>query len=510
MIRLWPQSLFGQLMFTLVLTLTLAQLVSAVILFYERGQSLHEVLGLQSVERISSMTRLFDDLSPQARQQALKVFSTPNLRISFNREPIADVKEDHDQLHKALETLILRTMNQQRPIRIHVYTKESDVEDSLINLSEEITSTDQPRSNKKNNTGWSRWYGGSNQNGTHWMKWDSQQANKDTSWSRWRANETTRAPVILKHPFLIQLQLKDGSWVSFVQPFPEELFSLPYRFFASLLILLVTVSLLSFIVVRWITKPISTLAVAADELGRDIQRSPLEENGPREVAQAAHAFNIMQSRINQYIQDRSQLLAAISHDLRTPITRLRLRTELLNNEALKKKFLGDLEDMQTMVNETLDYMRGHDRKEAIQKIDINALVDSLVEDMRDAGHQMNIEGKSQKVYRGRPLALKRCLTNLLENAIRYGENATIWIEESEKNLILRIVDTGPGIPQDQLDKIFEPFFRLDSSRNRSSGGVGLGLGIARDIARANGGDLYLRNSDEGGLEAVLELPNSLT
>jgi signal transduction histidine kinase len=268
--------------------------------------------------------------------------------------------------------------------------------------------------------------------------------------------------------------------------------------------------LLSFIVVRWITKPISTLAVAADELGRDIQRSPLEENGPREVAQAAHAFNIMQSRINQYIQDRSQLLAAISHDLRTPITRLRLRTELLNNEALKKKFLGDLEDMQTMVNETLDYMRGHDRKEAIQKIDINALVDSLVEDMRDAGHQMNIEGKSQKVYRGRPLALKRCLTNLLENAIRYGENASIWIEESEKNLILRIIDTGPGIPQDQLDKIFEPFFRLDSSRNRSSGGVGLGLGIARDIARANGGDLYLRNPDKGGLEAVLELPNSLT
>jgi signal transduction histidine kinase len=214
----------------------------------------------------------------------------------------------------------------------------------------------------------------------------------------------------------------------------------------------------------------------------------------------------MQSRLNQYIKDRSRLLAAISHDLRTPITRLRLRTEQLEDGELKKKYLNDLDDMQIMVNETLDYMRGQDNSEAVQKIDINTLIESIVQDLREAGHVIDIKGTSQEPYLSRPLALKRCLTNLLENAIRYGEDTTVYIEESEKSLLIRIVDTGPGIPQEKLEDIFEPFSRLDTSRNRSSGGVGLGLGIARDIARNNGGDIYLRNREEGGLEAVLKLP----
>jgi len=494
--RLWPQSLFAQLTLTLLLVLILAQLVSAAILFYERGQSLNEVLDLHSVERISSIVRLFNNLTPQAREQAIGAFSNSNLRISLDINLLPETDQSHNLMQKALQDLFRHIANQNRPVRVHILEKgdkeqnhnlKSIKNESLVNHSCKYCSN--PSSGMMQGSG------------------SMQRMMQGSGSMQRKMRRMMGSPAFIEDPILIQVKLDDGTWVSFIQNVPDRLFNLPYRIFASLFILILTASLLSLIVVRKITKPISTLAVAADELGRDIQRPPLDESGPREVNRAAHAFNLMQSRLNQYIKDRSRLLAAISHDLKTPITRLRLRTELLKDAKLEKKFLNDLDDMQTMVNETLDYMRGQENTEAIQKIDINTLIESLVQDMRDADHQIDIKGKCQKVYRGRPLALKRCLTNILENAIRYGDNATVHVEESENTLLIRVVDTGPGIPQEKLEQIFEPFFRLESSRNRSSGGVGLGLGIARDIARANGGDIYLRNRKEGGLEAVLELSN---
>jgi len=272
------------------------------------------------------------------------------------------------------------------------------------------------------------------------------------------------------------------------------------------MVLLAAVLSLSLVAVRWVTRPLHVLAAAADELGRDIHRPPLPEQGPLEVRRAAHAFNTMQTRLVRYIQDRSRILAAMSHDLKTPITRLRLRAELLEDEDLRQRFEKDLLEMEAMVSQTLDFMRGLDSREAMQAIDIMALLESLQADYQEMGRSVSIQGRTSQPVNGMPLLLKRCIANLFDNAILYGKRARVQVEEGAAELIIRIGDEGPGLPEEELEKVFEPFYRLESSRNRETGGTGLGLSIARNIALAHGGELHLRNSPQGGLEALLSLP----
>jgi signal transduction histidine kinase len=294
--------------------------------------------------------------------------------------------------------------------------------------------------------------------------------------------------------------------LSLGQQVPKEVFSWPYRLLLILLVLLLSVAILSILAVHWLTRPLTFLANAATDLGRDIQRPPLKETGPLEVRQAAKAFNTMQTRLIRYIRDRSRVLAAVSHDLKTPITRLRLRSEMLEDPALKEKFQADLDAMETMVQATLDYMRGTESQETVAPIDINALLESLQDDANETGAQVTLQGTAQTPYPGRPMALKRCLMNLLDNAIMYGKQASITVKDDAQQVVISIQDSGPGIPDAELEHVFAPFYRLEGSRGRHTGGTGLGLGISRNIARAHGGELTLRNRVQGGLEAQVELP----
>jgi signal transduction histidine kinase len=198
----------------------------------------------------------------------------------------------------------------------------------------------------------------------------------------------------------------------------------------------------------------------------------------------------------------------MSHDLKTPITRLRLRTELLADPGLREKFTRDLEEMETLVKATLDFLRGFEGGEASKPVDMMALLESLQADLSELGGQVRLEGQSLKPYYGKPAALKRCLANLLDNAIKYGKSATAKIDDDDRRLEIRIQDEGPGIPASDIDRVFEPYYRLDASRSRDTGGTGLGLAIAKSIARAHGGELTLENRREGGLEAKLILPRS--
>ena len=306
--------------------------------------------------------------------------------------------------------------------------------------------------------------------------------------------------------FTVQIALRDGTWVTFDTVLSRQAAAIPLRVALTLLILLVTVVVLSLVAVRWVTGPLSSLATAADKLGADINRPPLPETGPLEVRRAARAFNTMQERLSTFIGDRTRILAAMSHDLKTPITRLLLRTELLDDEKLRAKFVKDLNDMESMVTQSLDFMRDASTAEAVQRVDLMALLESLQTDYEDTGGEVDIDGRIVQPWRGRPQALRRCLTNLLDNAIRYGIRARVILEDGAEQISIRVCDDGPGIPQAQLEKAFEPFFRGESSRNRETGGTGLGLGIARNIARAHGGELTLRNRPEGGIEALLTLP----
>jgi len=305
---------------------------------------------------------------------------------------------------------------------------------------------------------------------------------------------------------ITDVQLKDGSWVRFDYWRPPALSQWPNPLLIDSLVLIVTIVLVSFFAVRWVTRPLSILADAAEQLGRDIHRPPLPERGPLEVRAAAAAFNTMQARLRDYILERTRILTAVSHDLRTPITRLRLRAELLSDPVLKEKLARDLQDMENMTNATLAFLRGMEDREPRQSVDLTALLESLETDSRDMGYDVQLQGRIAHPLMLRPRALRRCLDNLVTNAVRYGKRAILEVQDLGETVIIRVRDAGPGIPPEELEKVFEPYYRLETARSLVGGGTGLGLSIARNIAELHGGTLVLQNHPAGGLEATLTLP----
>lgn len=305
---------------------------------------------------------------------------------------------------------------------------------------------------------------------------------------------------------MIAVRLHDGYWLRFTDRRHHGSFSWPEALILELGVLLAILILFSLLAVGRVTRPLSMLARAADALGSDIRRPPLPEAGPSEVRRAAAAFNLMQKRLLNFLNSRLRTLTAISHDLKTPVTRLRLRAEMLDDPQLREDFNRDLDEMDAMLSATLAYMRGEGEREQVQSLDINALLESMVADAQALGQQVTLEGQAATPYSGRPRALRRALENLVQNALRYGGNADIRVSDDPRDLVIRILDEGPGIPEGELEQVFEPFYRAEQSRNRATGGTGLGLSIARDVAEGHGGTLTLANRPRGGLVATLSLP----
>jgi len=256
---------------------------------------------------------------------------------------------------------------------------------------------------------------------------------------------------------------------------------------------------------RWLSRPMHRLATAAQQLGRDIDRPPLPEDGTLECRDASRVFNQMQARIRQQLAERDRFVAAVSHDLRTPLTRLRLRTENLGDARAQQLFRRDIAEMDAMITSTLDYLRGVAGAEAWALLDVRALADSLADDQLALGHRVSVAGQAAPL-RAQAVALRRCLDNLVGNAIRYGGSAEITLHDAADALTIEVRDHGPGLPPEELERVMEPFYRVEASRNRQSGGAGLGLTIASDIARRHGGQLVLRNAAGGGLVAAATFP----
>jgi signal transduction histidine kinase len=272
----------------------------------------------------------------------------------------------------------------------------------------------------------------------------------------------------------------------------------------ALLVLLLVIAL--YVTARSITRPLSKLVSAAESLGRNVRQPKLAEKGARELQDAARAFNTMQDRLQRYLDSRTRVLAAMSHDLKTPLTRLRLQVETtLDDPAIQARFGKELDEMESMVRGALALFRGLDDDETLAPIDINALVATLRSEFTEMGADVTVEGEAARPIMGKPQALRRCLTNLVANAVKFGTRAKIIVEDGDA-LVIRVRDEGPGIPPEELERVFEPFYRVESSRNRDTGGTGLGLSIARDVAQAHGGSLVARNLPVKGLEALLVLP----
>ena len=303
------------------------------------------------------------------------------------------------------------------------------------------------------------------------------------------------------------VRLRDGQWVRVVAGNETET---PPAFsnalMAQLLITLLIVTAVVMLAVRQATLPLRGLASAADKLGADLDAAPLAETGPTETRRAAQAFNRMQARIKRLVDERARALAAVSHDLRTPLTRLRLRAELVDDDRLREQMATDLDAMATMIDATLDYLRGLQDNEAVRPIDMNALLQSLAEDAAVLGKIIHVDGNAQSPYPGRLLALRRAVQNLIDNAIKYGHSAHIRIDDDATALRIVLEDEGPGIAPAELARVTEPYYRPDASRSRETGGVGLGLSIVKDIALLHGGELLLANRPQCGLSATLVLP----
>jgi signal transduction histidine kinase len=239
--------------------------------------------------------------------------------------------------------------------------------------------------------------------------------------------------------------------------------------------------------------------------GSDAARLP--EGGPTEVAQAVAAFNALQDRIAQHLKERLQILAAISHDLQTPITRLRLRVDAMDDVPERAKLLGDLTEMQHLVRDGVAYARSVDgAMEPALRLDLHAFLDSLVCDYQDTGKAVTLAETAAVAVTTRPQALRRVLVNLVDNAIKYAGSAEVAVDDEDGAVTIHVRDRGPGIPAEELGAVLQPFYRLEASRSRDTGGTGLGLAIAQQLAAALGGALVLRNREGGGLEAVLRLP----
>jgi len=303
----------------------------------------------------------------------------------------------------------------------------------------------------------------------------------------------------------VSVQFPDGGSALFRLARPVERAPIPRNLVGNLALLVVILAVALYITARTITLPLSKLARAADRVGRDVRQPKLQEKGSREIRDAARAFNTMQDRLQRYLDSRTRVLAAMSHDLKTPLTRLRLQVETLEDPAAQTSIGRQLDEMESMVRGALALFKGLDDDEAHAPVDVNGLLTTLEMEFAQLGGQVSIEGAAQKAYTGKPQALKRCLRNLLENAIKFGGRAMVSIRDGAA-LIIAVRDDGPGIAEAELERVFEPFYRIESSRNRDTGGTGLGLSIARDVAQSHGGTLSLRNLPGGGLEATLTLP----
>jgi signal transduction histidine kinase len=306
--------------------------------------------------------------------------------------------------------------------------------------------------------------------------------------------------------YFLSVRLTDGSWLVFSVPNRTWGLPEPQRWTVWLTFMTLSIATVCALATRRLVRPIKEFAAAVRRFGVNPQTPAVLESGPRELRDVTRAFNTMQAQIQKFMAYRTMMLAAISHDLRTPLTRIRLRGELIDDEIQQAKLFKDVDEMQTMVDGALAFFRGDADEEVTTTFDLAGVLQTIANDYADQGIEVGYVGPAHADYCGRPFGLKRAFTNLVDNAVKYATPPEIQLSCREKAVTVAVRDQGPGIPPDSLARVFAPFFRVDRSRNRATGGVGLGLTAAQAIVSGHGGDITLCNQPAGGLEALVTLP----
>ena len=466
--RVLPRTLIGSTLLVVAAGLVLAQIASIAVHLFDRGGSVYRIGAQQLALRIAETARILNRLPPAERAKVAEEVNSSTLRLTLSREPFKPDRDydEFDEYEAAFAGQI------QRAIGIPMRTT---VEITTLPKARRTAGAEPPAHGPL---------------------------------ELWVARNFY---FLLPDPFVVvaQVVLDDGTTAIFLAQVPQEPLGRLKRLVPHLLLWVLIFFMLAAAAVRLITRSLDRLARAADRIGADPEGSSVEESGPTEIRRVIRAFNRMQEQVRGYVLERTRLLGAISHDLRTPLTRMRLRAELLPDPQLRAKFVRDVAEMEAMAGSALDFTRSLGTEARRQPVDVGALIDSVSEDWRETGGEVTVEGAPRDALSAHPEALRRCLNNLIENALRYGERAHLQVEDDGDGLRIAVGDEGPGIPEVELERVFEPFFRLEPSRSRASGGAGLGLSIARNIARWHGGDVKLRNRAAGeGLIAELWLPRS--
>lgn len=467
--RLFPRTLFGQTLLVVIVGLIVAQSLGFWFMLEDRIRLGERLRGAYTAQRIAAVITTLDHATPSERERLIHALSIPPIHLTMHEPWQASTGHDSEyarQLLEHIEKELPRSIAMQvLSIKLGEIRPHDDAIASPLPANEPLaTIGDEPFQHRHG-----------------------------------------RGPPI--NLLIAQAKLSDGTVLTFRHGLPPTRHDWPLQLLGSLIALVLSVALLVGWIVRRLTQPLASLADAAAGLANNLEQPPLSESGPLEISRAAQAFNSMQRDLKNYLDTRSQALVGVSHDLRMPITRLRLRIEKLNDSETKSKMEADLIEMDTMIGNTLEFLRAGTSAEKAVRLDINALIDSVIDDMSEIGARIQFSGYVSEPVMLRPQAVRRCLLNLLDNAYRYGgPQIDMSVTEQDDTIEIRIEDQGGVIPASDLERVFEPYVRLESSRAKHTGGSGLGLAIARAIARIHGGDVVLAARQHGGITAIVTLP----
>ena len=463
--RFWGRSLSGQFIGLVLLSVALAQLVSVLVFRFESTRRLSSVIREEFLGRVGSAYRVVRATPPDQREETLQMVSTPLSRYWISDSQPPSVPEWQQA---AREQLVRHLPGADRDSNIATLFDGESMLDLVAEGGWELKSADA------------------------WMLGVPMQIVSIPDWNGYG----------------LALQLEDGTWLNAVYAKPAYLVptATSPMYYVALAGVAVVFSAGAWFIARRISRPLRQLTHATERLGRGEEVEPLAVAGPEDIQSTISTFNRMQVRLRRFVEDRTRMLAAIGHDLRTPITSLRLRAEYVSDPDTREKLLSTIAEMQAMSEATLAFARSESTAESTRVMDLNALVESLCDDLAELGWKVDFEGNGRVSCACRPDSLRRAIRNIIENAVRYGERARVTLLEHNDYAEVIVEDDGPGIPEKDREYVFTPFVRLEHSRNRNTGGVGLGLAIARTTLRGHGGDIMLEGGAKG-LRVRLQIPH---
>ena len=464
----WPKRMASQMIALVIAGFVLSQIIVLIAITLDRRESLREFESARLLDRLAVTVRIIENAPPSLGRQLTAATSSNFLTFWVTRTPvlqegIMDSDQDWHDVDERIRSLKQR-IGQNRDIRFG----DKDRLLRSARLPREI------RSGKDDDD--------------------------DDDRKRFREGDRFRPDLVLS------IGLRDGRWLNAGLNHRQHVGRIGFPILLSFLITGSVLALVVILAVRRVTRPLEHLSGAADRMGRGETVSPIAEAGPADLRETKGAFNQMQDRLHRMMTDRTRMLAALGHDLRTPITSLKLQTEFIEDDDLRDRMQRQLNDMHQMAESALNFARDASDGEAARQTDITALVESLIDDMEGINTAVSFVGETRITTRCRPVALGRAIRNLIQNAVNYGGQAIVDVSDAGDHIEITIDDNGPGIPEADLARVFDAFERLDDARNKDSGGTGLGLTIARTIARSHGGDVTLTNRETGGLRARITLP----